>query len=122
MELIKIENDGLTYGLDNEISKQIADFERQVKEIKEKEDELKAKILQEMEANNIVKIDTEELTISYIAPTDRETFDSKSFKADNQDLYDEYVKMTPVKSSIRIKVKEKNQAEEKIEKIKEIIN
>ena len=49
MELIKIENDGLTYGLDNEIGKQIAEFERQLKELKEKEDELKLNILNEME-------------------------------------------------------------------------
>lgn len=122
MELIKIEKDGLNYGLDNSISKQIAEFERQIKAIKEQEDALKEKILSEMEANNLVKIETDDLVISYIAPTDRETFDSKTFKADNQDLYDEYVKVTPIKSSIRIKVKEKSEEQEKIEKIKEIIN
>lgn len=105
MELIKIEKDGLTYGLDNNVSKKIAEFERQIKAIKEQEDALKEKILIEMEKNNLIKIETDDLMISYVAPTDRETFDSKSFKTNHQDLYDEYVKMTPVKSSIRIKVK-----------------
>lgn len=103
MELIKIENDIVL--LDSEVSSRIADFERQMKLIKEQEDGLKQMILEEMESKGIVKIDTEDLTINYIAPTDRETFDSKSFKADHQDLYDEYIKMTPVKSSIRLKVK-----------------
>ena len=103
MELIKIEN-GLNI-LEEGISKKIADFERQAKAIKEQEDEIKKAILEEMESKGIIKIDTPEITISYIAPSDRETFDSKAFKEDHQDLYDEFVKMTPVKSSIRIKVK-----------------
>ena len=105
MELIKIEKDGLTYGLDNEIGKQIAEFERQLKDLKEKEDELKLNILNEMEEKGIIKIETDDLIINYIAPTDRETFDSKTFKEQHQDLYDEFIKMTPVKSSIRIKIK-----------------
>ena len=103
MELIKVEN-GLSI-LDEEASKKIAKFERQIKEIKAKEDEFKQAILEEMEAKNIIKIDTEDLMIYYVAPSDRETFDSKAFKEEHQELYDEYVKMSPVKSSIRIKVK-----------------
>lgn len=103
MELIKIENEVAL--LDSEVSRQIAEFEKQLKAIKEQEDELKQSILNEMESKGIIKVETDELAITYIAPSDRETFDSKSFKADHQDLYDEYVKMSPVKSSIRLKVK-----------------
>lgn len=103
MELIKVEN-GLNI-LEEETSKKIAEFERQIKDIKAKEDELKQAILEEMEAKSIIKIDTEDITISYVAPSDRETFDSKAFKENHQELYDEYVKMSPVKSSIKIKVK-----------------
>lgn len=103
MELIKIENEIAI--LEPEVSEKIADFERQIKVIKEQEDNLKQAILEEMEANQIIKLDTPDILISYVASSDRETFDSKTFKADHQDLYDEYVKMTPVKASIRIKVK-----------------
>lgn len=103
MELIKIENEIAI--LDEGVSQKIADFERQVKLIKEQEDSLKQAILDEMEKNQILKLDTPDLLISYIASSDRETFDSKAFKEAHQDLYDEYVKMTPVKPSIRIKVK-----------------
>ena len=103
MELIKIENETPT--LDKLVSEQIADFERKIKLLKEEEDKLKEAILKEMEESQIIKLDTPDLLISYVASTDRETFDSKTFKADHQDLYDEYIKMTPVKSSIRIKVK-----------------
>ena len=58
-----------------------------------------------MENKNILKLETDDLTITYIAPAERETFDSKRFREENSDLYDEYVKFSPVKSSIRVKVK-----------------
>lgn len=105
-ELIKIEN-GLAV-LDAEISKKIVEFERQLKAIKEQEEELKKAILEEMEKNGILKFEDETngLSITYVAPYDKEAFDSKKFRADNPDMYDEYIKFTPVKSSIRIKVKE----------------
>ena len=83
----------------------IVEFERMAKQIKEAEDKLKAAILKEMEEKNIQSIDSDELKISYVAPTQRETFDTKAFKEDFADLYDEYVKIAPVKASIRIKVK-----------------
>lgn len=103
MELIKIENNVPV--LDAEISSQIAEFERQAKFIKEQEERLKNAILIEMEAKGIIGIDTDDLKITYVAPTDREKFDSKQFRSDHSELYDEYVSMIPVKSSIRIKVK-----------------
>ena len=101
-ELIRIENGSSL--LDIEVSKKIADFERQMKQIKEQEDALKEAIRAEMEAKGILKVEANGMTISYVAPYDRETFDNKKFKADKPDLYDEYVKFTPVKSSIRIKI------------------
>lgn len=102
-DLITITNG--TAILDVEASKKIADFERKLKEIKEKEDELKKAILEEMESKAILRIETEEITITYVGQTDRETFDSKKFRAEHEDLFDEYVKLSPVKSSVRIKVK-----------------
>ena len=103
-ELIKIEN-GISL-LDADTSNKIAEFERQIKLIKEAEDALKDAIKAEMEARGILKVEDETngMTITYSAPTCRETFDSKKFKAQNPDLYDEYVKLSPVKSSIRIKL------------------
>lgn len=103
MELIKVENEiGI---LDTEVSKKVAEFEKAIKEIKEKEEELKQNILTEMENKNILKLETDDLTITYIAPAEKETFDSKKFREENSDLYDEYVKFSPVKSFIRVKVK-----------------
>lgn len=78
MELIKVENEiGI---LDTEVSKKVAEFEKAIKEIKEKEEELKQNILSEMESKNILKLETDDLTITYIAPAERETFDSKNLE------------------------------------------
>ena len=86
-------------------SAMLANFERQAKSIEEQQKELKKRILAEMEANGIIKIDTDELTITYVAPTTREQFDGKAFRADNPDLYDEYIKIGSVAASVRIKLK-----------------
>ena len=102
-EIVVIGDRGL---LNPEISDKIAEFERNIKKLKEPEDLLKQSILEEMEAKGIVKIENDDLLISYVAPTDRETFDSKKLREDNPDLYDEYIKITKVKASIRIKVKQ----------------
>ena len=91
--------------LNPEASSKLAEFERMAKEIKAKEDELKQRILAEMEANGILKIETDELIINYIAPSSRETFDSKALRKDNPDLYDEYIKISPVSASVRMKLK-----------------
>ena len=101
--LVKAKNG---FQLSQETSRKLAEFERMAKDIKEKEDKIKAVILKEMEEAGVVKIETEELSISYIAPTTRESFDSKKLRADNPDIYDEYVKISTVKASIRLKVKE----------------
>lgn len=104
-DLIKIEN-GVTL-IDPKISSKIAEFEKQIKAIEEKEKAIKEAIKAEMEAKGIIKVEDEinGMSISYIAPTYRETFATKRFKADKPDLYDEYITMTPVKASIRITLK-----------------
>lgn len=91
--------------LDLEVSKALADFERQAAAIKAREDEIKAALLREMESKNIIKLETPELTIQYIAPFDRESFDTKKFKAEFPETYDIYAKISRVKGSVRVKVK-----------------
>lgn len=90
--------------LDAQTAVRIAEFERKMKEIKEAEDALKTAILEEMEDKDIKSIKTDDMTISYIAASDRESLDTKRLKSENPDIYDAYVKISPVKSSIRIKL------------------
>ena len=84
----------------------IRTMENQMKSLKEQYDAFKTDLLEAMEKNGVLKIDIDGIKINYIAETERETFDSKQFKADMPDLYDEYVKFSKVKPSVRIKVEQ----------------
>lgn len=102
-ELLVIENENVT--LKGGIASYIADLKQKIDKAKEELDGITNSLLAEMEKNNVIKLDVPELAITYIAPSERESFDSKKFREDNPDLYDEYVKFSSVKSSLRIKVK-----------------
>lgn len=91
--------------LEPKTAQKLAELERTIKEMVEAEKELKQAILEAMERENIIKLEDENVSISYIAPFDRESFDSKAFRKDYPDIFDEYVRMTQVKPSVRIKLK-----------------
>ncbi len=103
-KLIRIEQN--TALLNPQVAQQLADFERLAKDVKAKQDELKQKILEEMETHGLLKVETDQLTITYVAPYDKESFDSKALRKDKPDLYDQYVKISTVKASVRMAVKE----------------
>ena len=103
MELIKLSGD--TAILDGDTATKIAEFEKRVKDLKAKEDKLKKLILEEMETKGIIKLNTYVLSITYVAPTDRESLDSKKLREDLPNVYDAYINIKPVKSSIRIRLK-----------------
>ena len=106
-DLITI-NNGVAL-LDAGVSDMIADFERKINAIKKSEDALRERILEEMEKKGIKKVETDKMTVTYKAPYDKETFQSKEFRANHPDLYDEYIKITSVKSSVTIKLKEETE-------------
>lgn len=83
----------------------IRKLKRMEKAIKEKVAEINNALIHQMEAVGIIKYENDEMVISYIQETEREVFDSKKFRAEHPDLYDEYVQLKPVKSSVRIKEK-----------------
>ena len=100
-DIIKFENGQLT----KDAITYLANCEKAMKKIKEEYEQMKIDLLDAMEQNGILKIDTDEIAIIYIASAESERFDSKKFREDMPDLYDEYVKFAPVKASVRIKVK-----------------
>lgn len=89
-----------------EAEKEIIKIEATLRDIKAREDELKAGLLKLMKANGVKKYESESLIITYVAPTKRYAFDSALVKSVNPDLYNTYLKETETKESIRIKVKE----------------
>ena len=50
--------------LTEDVKTMLVDFERQAKEIKQKEDEIKKAVLQAMQENSIKKFESEELTLT----------------------------------------------------------
>lgn len=65
--------------------------------------DIKSKLKEYMEENELKKIDTEAGTITFIESSEDVRFSSKDFKADYPDLYNQYSKLSPKASSIRIK-------------------
>ena len=93
------------YQLADTIISELRLIDEEEKELKEKKEKIREILLKEMEDKNILKLENENISITYKAPTERETFRTKDFKKDLPDLYDTYVEFTPVKSSLLIKIK-----------------
>ena len=102
-ELIVI--DAGTAMLIPETSERLYMLETSIKNLEKAHKVIKEAIQEEMERKGIVKLVTDELSIRYLAPTNKESFDSKEFRKDNPEVYDSYVKLSPVKASIRITLK-----------------
>ena len=59
-----------------------------------------------MKEQGITKFEDNRISITYVAPTERVTFDSTAFKKDQPELYKQYSKSSMTKESVRIKLKE----------------
>ena len=66
---------------------------------------LRDSIKEQMEQRGIKAIKNENFTITYKAPTTRQTIDSAKLKVEQPDIYSQYLKETNIKSSIEIKLK-----------------
>jgi len=102
-ELIRIEHE-LPY-LNAETMTEIIENAKQIKELTERQDALKEALLNEMITKDVKKIQSSFVTITRIDATDKEKFDSKRFRAENPDLYDSYVSMSPTKAYVKLEVK-----------------
>lgn len=100
-----IERKDSDVALSEEVCEKIVSLEKQAKEIKKQQDSMKKDILDAMQKYGVLKLDNEFLKIAFIPEHDAEKFDSKTFKEENPDVYDSYVKISKVKPSIRITVK-----------------
>lgn len=66
---------------------------------------MKEKLRQIMEAAGVTKWECPEFTATIGKPSETTTFDSKAFKADHPDLYEQYLKTTTRKGSFTQKLK-----------------
>lgn len=93
------------YGLVQDAVDTIVTIENDIKKLKDMQDAYKERLLSLMEEKDIKEIDIPELKITRKFASTKETLDSKRLRAEQPDLYDEYVKITDVKGSILVKVK-----------------
>ena len=106
-----INEETLPEDIDTAIQK-LSDFESfvmiaeaELAEKKAKIEALKEFLKTQMEANLVKKYETDNILITYVAPTERKSIDTTRLKAEMPEVYEKFVKVSEVKSSIRIKVK-----------------
>lgn len=98
MPIVPIKNNQLATKFADEYLK----LEETIKALTEKQAIMKDALMRSMERNGIVSVENELLKIKYVQPTTQERFDAKTFRAEHEDLYNEYVKFVDVKPSLRI--------------------
>ncbi|MDK2844102.1 MAG: hypothetical protein PWP69_894 [Enterococcus sp.] len=81
---------------------QMMQFKAQTKLLEDQQKEYRDRLYQKMEENDIKKIDTGNIVITRVLPTERKSVDSKRLKEEQPDIYEEYLKVSQVKGSIRI--------------------
>lgn len=96
---IQIRNNDLT----KSTTAYIVDFLEKKKAMDDAYKEMMSSLQSVMERENIRKFENDDLVITYVEETYRETFDSKKLKEMNEELYNSLIKMSPVKPSVRIK-------------------
>ena len=75
---------------------------KRIKELSEEYEAIKSEVLEKMIENNDKSFDTGNMLITVMAPSTRETFDSKKFKSENAELYGQYIKTTQTKESLKL--------------------
>jgi hypothetical protein len=99
------------YHYEVEIPQEFASLEQeyrlvttQIDSLKTRQDELKEKIMQMMEANKQKSIKTTYGSYAYVAASRSKRFDAKLFKDTEPERYEQYMKDVETKASIRIKL------------------
>ncbi len=104
------------YSIGNDVDKLVArverfelemlEFEKKTKVLKEQQKEYRELLYKKMEENDIKKIDTGDIVITRVLPTVRKSVDSTKLKKEQPVIYDQYLKESTIKGSIRIKEKD----------------
>ena len=87
------------------------DLEARLEEIKKAEEQIKEKFLEQFEATGLVKLENDDVMITYVAPSETETIDLKTLSAKepelNNRLLKDYPKISKRKAYVRITCKKK---------------
>ena len=83
----------------------VAELEVQKKKLEEAEKAFREQLIQAMERYGVKSFDAGSVSFTYVAPTTRNTIDSKALKAAMPDVAKQFTKTSPVKASVKITVK-----------------
>lgn len=86
---------------------EIIRLETALRSMKEKKEKLQAGLLELMRENGVKRYETPQMVITYVAPSERERFDTKRLSFEHPDIYKEYLASSPVGDGVRIKIKSK---------------
>ena len=92
--------------LQNKIAEQTATLQKELKKWQDYDKDVRLAIQQAMEDNGILKWENDLLAITYVKPSQRVGIDMDALRAQHPDIARDLQKITNVKASIRIKVKE----------------
>lgn len=100
------QNNDNILALQKQISLQVAEFQTQLNAAQEQDTQIRAAILDAMEASGGQPYEDENIRITYVKPTQRTGIDLTKLQLEQPTIFEQYKKITNVKSSIRIKVKQ----------------
>ena len=89
----------------SEAEKLIIDIESQLKALKEKKEAIQEAIMQAMVKAGSYSYKSDNLSITRKTASTRKSFDKEQFDKDYPNVYDKYIKETPVAESLLIKIK-----------------
>lgn len=102
---VTVEKQNLPMEVKN-LANAISDVEKHLKDLTAQRDILKDKMLNLMKANQCEKVEIDgKVLITYVAPTTKESLDTKKLKDENPELYLKYVRQSDIKESLRITIK-----------------
>ena len=91
----------------------LANVERYIKEIEvvkkhaeEKAAELRQRLMAVMEEKGMLSFESDEIKLTYVAPTTRQSIDSTRLKKELPEIAAQYTKESAVKASLRVTIKE----------------
>ena len=89
----------------------IASYKALIKQAESEQKTIHEQIRQEMEGRNIKTLDLPNMKITIVEDTIRETLDSKKLKQEQPEIYEQYKKVSLVKGSLKITLKENKEDE-----------
>ncbi|MGX7091209.1 lambda-exonuclease family protein [Hutsoniella sourekii] len=87
----------------NQLAPKIVEFKQMLKEYQQQEEALKDELYKKMTEGDIKKIETPLLVVTRVLPSKSNRFDSKSFKEEHPDLYQEYLTENERKGYVKLK-------------------